>query len=59
MASHAWIEYNGKKTALSLSRTEHGEHQATGAFIVLYHVVRRGEATYTYNLERTADALEA
>lgn len=58
MASHAWIQYNEKKTDLSLSRTEHGEHQPTGAFIVLDHVVRRGEATYTYHLERSAEALE-
>lgn len=59
MASHAWIEYNGKKTDLSLSRTEHGDHQPTGAFILLDHVVRRGEAIYTYHRERSAEALKA
>lgn len=59
MASHAWVEYNGKKTDLSLSRTEHGDHQPTGALIVLDHVVRRGEATYTYHTERSREALEA
>jgi hypothetical protein len=59
MASHAWVEFNGKKTDLSLSRTEHAAFQPTGAFIVLDHVVRKGETIHTYHLERSAEVLIA
>jgi hypothetical protein len=54
VTSHGWIEFNGKKTDASLTRTEHPEAQPRGALIVLDHVLRKGDATYTYHYEGDA-----
>lgn len=48
LASHAWIEFEGKKIDASLTYTSHGEAQPTGNLIVLDHVLRKGAANYTY-----------
>ena len=48
MTSHAWIEFNGKKTDISLGYTSHPEAQPTGAVIAHDHVLRKGMADYTY-----------
>lgn len=48
MTSHAWIEFNGKKTDVSLGHTSHPESQPTGAVIAHDHVLRKGVAEYTY-----------
>jgi hypothetical protein len=57
MASHAWIEFNGKKTDLSLTRTKHAGRQLTGSLLILDRDFSKGEATYSYHLERDAAAL--
>lgn len=49
VASHAWIEFNGKKIDVALSKTEHPEAQPTGAFILLDRVVRKGMTEYSYH----------
>ena len=48
MTSHAWIEFNGKMTDVSLGYTSHPEAQPTGAVIAHDHVLRKGMAEYTY-----------
>lgn len=48
MTSHAWIEFNGKKTDISLGYTSHPDVQPTGAVIVHDHVLRKGMAEYAY-----------
>lgn len=47
LASHAWIEYEGKKTDGSLCHTA-DTLQPTGPFIGHDRVLRNGAATYTY-----------
>lgn len=48
VASHAWIEYDGKITDASLTCTSHPEAVPTGALIVQGFVLRPGQASYTY-----------
>ena len=48
-ASHAWIEFGGKKTDISLTRTSHPQHHPPGALLVLDHVVRPGRVSYQYD----------
>lgn len=48
VASHAWIEYEGKITDTSLTCTSHPEVAPTGALIVQGFVLRPGQASYTY-----------
>jgi hypothetical protein len=57
MSSHAWVEYRGKKTDISLTRTEHPHAQAAGALLILDRVMRSGKATYTYHHERPSEAI--
>lgn len=59
MISHAWIESAGGITDISLTLTEHPEHQLPGALLVLGRAVYRGHADYTYHLERSQQALDA
>jgi len=47
-ASHAWLEYHGKKTDISLHKTSQSASQPPGDLIVLDQVVKCGECTYTY-----------
>ncbi|WP_150428101.1 hypothetical protein [Dechloromonas sp. CZR5] len=47
-ASHAWLEYHGKKTDISLHKTSHPDSQPPGDLIIIDHVVKRGECAYTY-----------
>lgn len=47
--SHAWIEYGGKKTDISIWNTEHPEAQLPGAVLLHDFVYRRGQTTYTYH----------
>jgi len=56
MISHAWLEYGGKKTDISLTRTEFAESQLTGGLLVLDRVIRKGVADYTYHLQQSPDA---
>jgi len=58
MTSHAWLVFNGKKTDISLTQNEHDE-VPTGALLILDHAVSNGQASYTYNDDRSPEALMA
>ncbi|MDR3413331.1 MAG: hypothetical protein P4L87_20655 [Formivibrio sp.] len=47
-ASHAWVEYHGKKIDISAHMTSHPEIQLSGDLIILDHVVKQGMVSYTY-----------
>lgn len=49
VTSHAWIEYNGKKTDASLTYCEHEDAVPTGALIIQDFAARKGEANYSYH----------
>ncbi len=55
-ASHAWLEYHGKKTDISLHKTSQPDIQPPGDLIILDHIIKRGECTYTYWKELPATA---
>lgn len=57
MISHAWLEFEGKKTDITLTHTEHPDAQLTGELIILDHVVRSGRVKYTYHRQRTMEAV--
>ncbi len=59
MISHAWLEFGGKKSDITLTHTEHPDVQLTGELIILDHVVRSGRVKYTYHRQRTAEAMSA
>lgn len=59
MASHAWLEVGGKKIDINLALTEYPEVQPPGSVIILDHVIRPGKASYTYHLDRSAEAVLA
>lgn len=48
VASHAWIEYNGLKTDVSMTKTSRPDAQPPGHMIILDRVVKKGRASYTY-----------
>lgn len=48
VTSHAWIEFNGKKTDISLAFTEHPHAQPSGSVIILDFEVMKGVASYSY-----------
>lgn len=48
VTSHAWIEFEGKKTDVSLGCTSYPDVQPTGALIVHDRILRAGTANYTY-----------
>ena len=54
-ASHAWLEYNGKKIDLTLANTERPEIQLTGDMLVLDYPFNKGRANYTYHFELTQE----
>src|SRR5262249_25336401 len=59
MASHAWIEYGGKKTDISVALTEDRDLYPPGALLILDRAITTGVATYTYHLQPDAAAIEA
>lgn len=59
MISHAWLEFGGKKSDITLTHTEHPDAQLTGELIILDHVVRSGRVKYTYHRQRTMEAVIA
>lgn len=59
MTSHGWLVYRGRKTDISLTKTEVPEAQLPGGLLVLDHVLKRGKANYTYHAERDEAALVA
>jgi hypothetical protein len=58
MISHAWLDYNGKKTDVTLANTERPDMTPVGQVIVLNRVVRNGHE-YTYHLEQSPNGLAA
>lgn len=56
--SHAWLDYDGKRTDVSLAVTEHPEVSPAGDLIVLDRVIKKGH-TYSYHIEMTAAALKS
>lgn len=48
VSSHAWIEFEGRKTDASLTYTEFPDKTPTGALLVADHVVRPGATDYRY-----------
>lgn len=48
MASHAWIEYLGRKTDASLTYTLHPKAQPAGGLIIHDRTIRKGEVDYRY-----------
>jgi hypothetical protein len=57
MTSHAWIEYGGKKTDVSLTVTEHADAQPTGALLILDYPVAYGRANYSYHRTMSQEAI--
>lgn len=49
VTSHAWIEFEGKKTDISLVCTSHPDVQPTGALIIHDRIMRAGMASYSYH----------
>ena len=52
MISHAWIEFAGKRTDVTLGITEHPEEQLAGEVIVVDRVVAQGQQ-YSYHRQMT------
>lgn len=56
--AHAWIDVDGKRVDLSLTRTSKPNIAPPGELIVLDRVVKAG-ATYAYHADTTADIADA
>jgi hypothetical protein len=56
MISHAWLEYNGKKTDVTLASSANPGLNPVGQVIVLDRVVRNG-CIYSYHLENSPEGL--
>ncbi|MGX8009478.1 hypothetical protein ACVDG8_010935 [Mesorhizobium sp. ORM8.1] len=54
MISHAWIEFEGKKTDLTLGITEHSDLNPVGNVIILDRIVRSGR-NYSYHREKSPE----
>lgn len=59
VASHAWVEYEGRITDVSMTRTSHPEQQPPGSMIVLDQILKKGRAEYTYYKNDDHRALKA
>lgn len=53
MASHAWLEYGGKKTDISLTFTADPTAQPSGPLLILDRVFHSGVTNYSYHLQRS------
>lgn len=49
VASHAWVEFKGKKIDIALNNTARPDIVPTGDFILLDRVIRKGGTTYSYH----------
>jgi hypothetical protein len=58
MISHAWLDYDGRKTDITLANTERPDIIPIGQVIILDRVVHNGH-TYSYHLEQSAKGLAA
>lgn len=59
MTSHAWIEYDGMKTDISLTKTEYEHAQLTGDLLIHNYSWTKGKASYTYHYEQNSAGLAA
>jgi hypothetical protein len=59
MTSHAWLEYNGKKTDISLTMTQYPEDIPAGALVILDKEFSSGDVPYSYHYEPTDAGLKA
>jgi hypothetical protein len=53
------VEFEGKKTDLGLTITEHPDFQLPGPLLILDREITRARASYTYHLDRGPTALQA
>jgi len=56
MASHAWVEFGGKKIDLGLTLTKDSDAQPSGPLLILDRQFTAGRAIYTYHYQRNANA---
>jgi hypothetical protein len=54
--SHAWLDYQGKKTDLTLGRTERPDLNRPGDVLILNFPFRRA-GKYTYHLTKSPEAI--
>jgi hypothetical protein len=53
MISHAWIDFNGKKTDLSLTQTENPAVQLPGSLLILDRAFGISRANYAYHRKQS------
>lgn len=56
--SHAWLDFGGRKTDVSLTLTEFPKLQLPGGLLVHDQVILEGPARYTYHSDQSADSLQ-
>jgi hypothetical protein len=56
MISHAWLDYKGKRTDVTLANSGNPDLNPIGQVIILDRIVRNGCA-YSYHLEKSPEAL--
>lgn len=59
MMSHAWIEYSGKKTDISLTMTQSPDDVPSAALLILGKELRPGDVPYSYHYEQNEAGLKA
>ncbi|MBL4829510.1 MAG: hypothetical protein JKY55_06450 [Aliivibrio sp.] len=53
MISHAWLEFEGTKSDLTLNLPNPSTQQPSGALLVLDQVLIKGQLSYSYHIEQT------
>lgn len=56
MISHAWIEFEGQRTDLSLANVQHPHAQSAGEVLIMGNIARAGQR-YSYHRERSLAGL--
>jgi len=56
-ASHAWLEFRGQRTDLTLCRPLNSGVQRRGQLVIHGRVIVEGWSQYTYHLQRPSDGL--
>jgi len=56
-ASHAWLEFRGQRTDLTLCRPMSPEVQKRGQLVIHGRVIAEGWARYTYHMHQPAEGL--
>jgi hypothetical protein len=57
-ASHAWLEFHGQRTDLTLCRPMNPEVQHRGSLVIHGRVIAEGWQQYTYHLHRPPEGLQ-